>query len=767
MPVLFAVTLFVSATLLFLVEPMIAKMILPKFGGTPAVWNTCMVFFQAALLAGYAYAHATTHWLGVRRQAILHSALLFLPLISLPIAVSQNWAPPPEEDPRPVLLWLLVLSVGLPFFVVAASAPLMQKWFTATGHSAARDPYFLYAASNLGSMLALLAYPSLIEPTLRLKSQGWWWAGGYGILLLLSLTCAWAVWRFSPAENSSKSSGANAGPGEEDGENPESKPSMIRRLHWVALAFVPSSLMLGVTTYLSTDVAPIPLIWVIPLALYLLTFVLVFSRLPHPVHVFMVWTLPVLVLVQTFVMLSDVTERLPGLMPLHLGTFFVVAMVCHGRLAQDRPSTRHLTEFYLWLSVGGVLGGLFNALVAPVIFDTFTEYHLVLVLACLLMAPWGRLWEKPQALGLDLLLPGLLGLFAGWFIFLLETTKAWEQINRFTDGPVIRVFGKLFPEEDPPTASQVLAALQYGIPSLLCFALVYRPLRLGLGLAAIMLASTYHTTKDERSKLMHRERGFFGILTITREGGFHSLTHGHILHGMQHFEPESDRREALTYYYRTGPIGQVFEAIIEPNHKEHIAVVGLGTGTLASYGEPGQEFTFYEINPAVERLARNPAYFTYLQDCRARCQVVLGDARLSLVNAEDQYYDLIAVDAFSSDAIPVHLLTREAVELYFRKLREGGILALHISNRYLDLKPVARDLARDLNLLCRVQYDDSRTEEEKEKGKSTSAWAILVRQEADLGPLAADTRWRPPPDTAGSARWTDDFSNILGVFQWK
>jgi SAM-dependent methyltransferase len=283
-----------------------------------------------------------------------------------------------------------------------------------------------------------------------------------------------------------------------------------------------------------------------------------------------------------------------------------------------------------------------------------------------------------------------------------------------------------------------------------------------------MLASTYHTTSEEQGSLMHRERGFFGILTITRDSdGFHSLTHGHILHGMQHFEPESDRREALTYYYRTGPIGQVFEAIIEPNHKEHVAVVGLGTGTLASYGEPGQEFTFYEINPAVERIARNPAYFTYLQDCRARCQVVLGDARLSLDKADDHYYDLIAVDAFSSDAIPVHLLTREAVELYFRKLREGGILALHISNRYLDLEPVARDIARDLGLLCRVQSDDSRTEEEKEKGKSTSTWAILVRQETDLGPLDADTRWRPPRDTPGPAPWTDDFSNILGVFQWK
>jgi hypothetical protein len=768
MPVLFAVTLFLSATLMFWVELMIAKMILPKFGGTPAVWNTCMVFFQGGLLAGYAYAHVTTRWLGVRRQAILHSALLFFPLISLPIVVSEAWAPSPEKDPAPVLLGLLFLSVGLPFFVVAASAPLMQKWFTATGHSAGRDPYFLYAASNLGSMLVLLAYPTLIEPNLPLKLQSWVWAGEYGMLLLLGLACAWAVWRFSPAENARKDPEDSPATDGEDSADYEPKPGIARRLKWVALAFVPSSMMLGVTTYLSTDVAPIPLIWVVPLALYLLTFILVFSRLPYLVHVFLVWALPVLVLVQTFLMLSGVTGHLPWLIPLHLGTFFVVAMVCHGRLAQDRPSPRHLTEFYLWMSVGGVLGGLFNALLAPVVFKTFTEYYLVLVLACLLMAPWGRLWEKPLSFGLDLALPAILGVFACGLIFQLEDPKIAQNETGEFIGQVKAALSTLLPADTPPSYSEVQNILEYGIPCLLCFILAYRPLRLGLGLAAIMLASTYYTTKDERDSLMHRERGFFGILTITRDShGFHSLTHGHILHGMQRFEPESARHEALTYYHRTGPIGQVFEAIIEPNHKEHIAVVGLGAGTMASYGEPGQEFTFYEINPAVERIARNPSYFTYLSDCRANWSVKLGDARLSLTQAPDHYYDLIAVDAFSSDAIPVHLITREAIELYFDKLREDGILALHISNRYLDLEPVARDLASDLGLLCRVENDNSRTEEEKQHGKSTSTWVLLVRQEADLGPLATDTRWRPPSDQLGPALWTDDFSNILEVFMWQ
>jgi hypothetical protein len=767
MPLLFAVTLFLSAFLLFSVEPMIGKMILPKFGGTPAVWNTCMVFFQGGLLVGYAYAHVTTRWLGVRRQAILHSVLLLFPLISLPITVSKDWAPPPEASPAPVLLGLLFISVSVPFFVVAASAPLLQKWFAATGHSAGRDPYFLYAASNLGSMLALLAYPALIEPKLRLAWQSWLWAAGYGILLLFGLICAWLVWRVSPVQHAGNNSEANAGSDEDNSANQGAGLGILRRLNWVALAFVPSSLMLGVTTYLSTDVAPIPLIWVIPLALYLLTFILVFSRLPYLVHLFFMWLLPVLVLVQTFLMLSGVTGHWQYLMPLHLGTFFVVAMVCHGRLAQDRPSTRHLTEFYLWMSVGGVLGGLFNALLAPIVFKTFTEYYLVLVLACLLMAPWGRLWERPLSFGLDLVLPGALGLFAGWLIFHCHAYESWQGIKQFT-GQIADVFTKFFPGEDPPSAYEVRTALEFGIPSLLCFAFVYRPLRLGLGVAAIMLASTYYTHTEEQDSLMLRERGFFGILTISRDSdGFHSLTHGHILHGSQRFDPESDRHIATTYYHRTGPIGQVFEGIIELNHKEHIAIVGLGTGTLASYGRPGQEFDFYEINPAVERIAKNPTYFTYWTDCQASKKVILGDARLSLVKAPDHYYDLIAVDAFSSDAIPVHLITKEAIQLYFQKLSDGGILALHISNRYLDLEPVARDLAGDLDLLCRVENDDSVTDEEKEEGKSTSTWVLLARQEEDLGSLAADSRWRPPKQKPGRAEWTDDFSNILGVFMWR
>lgn len=353
-------------------------------GGTPGVWNTCMVFFQASLLAGYIYAHAATAWLGVRRQAALHVGLLLLPLSTLPIAVSIGWSPPVEENPIPWLLALLLVSVGLPFFVISASAPMLQKWFASTGHPAAKDPYFLYRASNLGSMLGLLAYPALLEPTLQLAEQSWLWSWGYGLLILLTLGCAVILWRGPVSATHSLSLGASH---DSHGlltiEDSGSGLTVSRRMRWVALSFVPSSLMLGVTTHLSTDIAAIPLLWVIPLALYLFSFVLVFARKPSLSHQFMVRRLPFLILASAITIFSKATQPVWLLMPLHLLTFFVAAMVCHGEMAKDRPPTRHLTEFYLWMSVGGVLGGLFNALVAPMVFSTVVEFPLAMVAASL------------------------------------------------------------------------------------------------------------------------------------------------------------------------------------------------------------------------------------------------------------------------------------------------------------------------------------------------------------------------------------------------
>jgi hypothetical protein len=375
LPILFALTLFISASLLFCIEPMIAKMILPVLGGSPSVWSTCMVFFQGVLLTGYAYAYAMTAWLGLRRQVALHFGVLLLPLLVLPFAITPGTvrAPSPDSNPSVWLLGLLLTSVGLPFFVGASTAPLLQKWFAETRHPAAKDPYFLYGASNLGSLIALLGYPILMEPSLRLAQQGLLWAVGYGVLAALTLICAVLVLRAPralPHAIDESLSGAAA-----------SHPLVRQRLSWVAFAFIPSSLLLGVTTYLSTDVASIPLFWIIPLALYLVTFVLAFSR--REILPFRERTRALRLAILVLVLVTCLHSVQAIFVPLHLLVFFLAALVCHGELARRRPSVRHLTEFYLAISLGGVLGGVFNALIAPVVFDRVVEYPLAMVLACL------------------------------------------------------------------------------------------------------------------------------------------------------------------------------------------------------------------------------------------------------------------------------------------------------------------------------------------------------------------------------------------------
>ena len=404
MVLVFGLTLFVSSVLLFLVQPMVGKMILPSLGGTPAVWNTCMVFFQAALLGGYAYAHASVNWLGVRRQAALHLILLFIPLAVLPIVIGQDATPPTRGNPVFWLLGQLAWRVGLPFFVVSTSAPLLQRWFADTGHPAAKDPYFLYAASNLGSFLALLAYPLVVEPTLHLESQSVVWAGGYGALIGLILICAIVVWR-------SRSGGGTNPVGQDEalsGDLPAtSAPTPGRRLRWVLLALVPSSLMLGVTTHVTTDLAPVPLLWIIPLALYLLTFVFVFARKPPISHALMLRVFPFAIVPAAILVVLVELPPVPDvvLVLVQLVTFFVAAMVCHGELVASRPAAGHLTEFYLWMSVGGVLGGLFNAVISPVLFNSLIEYPLMLVAACLALGVRGQGRGKPRVRYLDVVLP--------------------------------------------------------------------------------------------------------------------------------------------------------------------------------------------------------------------------------------------------------------------------------------------------------------------------------------------------------------------------
>jgi hypothetical protein len=758
---LYAITLFASATLLFVVQPMVGKMVLPLLGGTPAVWSTCMVFFQAALLGGYAYAHASTSWLGVARQARWHRVLLVLPLAVLPLGVDASLLRGGEASLVLDVLLVLTITVGLPFFVVSASAPLLQTWFTHTGHPAARDPYFLYAASNLGSMLALLAYPTLIEPKLSLRESGWLaqthlWSAGYGVLAVLIVLCTLTVPRI-----------ASVNPTAAADEWRETIP-LTRRLSWMAFAFVPSSLLLGATTYITTDIAAVPLLWVPPLAIYLLSFIIAFGRSP-------LWlqravesaTLPVILAV-LFLLVSGFRQRIWISVLWHLLLLLVVALACHGTLARDRPGPSRLTEFYLLISVGGMLGGLLNALIAPAVFDSLAEYPLVMVLAGLLV---GRSRMASAGQSPAYLLDVILGLGTGMLALVLYS----DTLSlRFDFAFLTRALG--LASGGPQwldTLEQALNKLVvYAPPLILAFRWRRRPLTLGTALVGVLVVAGF--VESRNIEQIHQARSFFGVLRVTRdraETGYTELRHGTTLHGRQSLEGKR-RGEPLSYYHRAGPMGQIFAEFDRRVTLRRIAVIGLGTGTLAAYAQPGDRLVFYEIDPLVQAIALDRAYFTYLSDAQTRgvtVRVELGDARVRLERARqerpDERYDLIVVDAFSSDAIPVHLLTRQALQLYLEMLTPRGLLALHLSNRYLDLERVAANLAEDADLGGRLLQHDEAGETQ---GGTRSTWAVLARTPEALGQLALDARWTVTQLEVDPrvGVWTDDFHNPLSIMRW-
>jgi len=720
----YTAAIFTSAFLLFLVQPMFSRMVLPLLGGTPAVWNTCMLFFQAALLGGYLYAHLGARRLGVRRQAAAHVALLALAAALLPISVAGA-APKGGAAPIPWLLLLMLTTVGLPFFALSATGPMLQKWFSRTGHPGAANPYWLYAASNLGSMLALLGYPFVMEPRLRLMEQSRVWAAGYALLALFVAASAYLLWRLAPA-------GAAASAVDEatvDAGEAAPLPGRTKAL-WVALAFVPSSLLLSVTTFITTDVSPVPLLWVVPLALYLLTFTLAFAVRPPLKHRWVLAAQPFFIAMVSMLLMYGWTRKPLLVIPVHLLAFFVIALACHGELARRRPPVSHLTEFYLWIAVGGVLGGIFNVLVAPVIFSRVYEYPIVLALACL-ARPWPAKRPAGRALAANLLRT------VGLVVALVLVSRP----------------------EVPGIPTWMMLPLA-GLALVLVSALLGRaPVFLAVCIGAALFIQTTLVLRREPTLLAHRSfYGRYAVLDIHSQGDYHALYNGSTLHGAQGVRAD-ERREPLTYYVRTGPLGQIFTATADEAGRRRVAVVGLGAGTVAAYGNKGEDWTFYEIDPGIVKIARNPRYFTYLHDSPARINIVLGDARLSMTHAPAHKYDLIVVDAFNSDAIPVHLLTREAIGVYLDKLAPGGIIALHLSNRYLDLEPVVAALARERGLAARVG-----TSTLSGFFFSASTWAVMARSDADLGPLAADARWPRAKTRRGVPAWTDDYSSLLSVW---
>ena len=734
--VVFTVTMFVSAALLFLMEPMFAKMVLPLLGGTAAVWNTCLVFFQTVLLGGCAYAHASVKLLSRRGAAGLHLALLLAALLVLPFRIPHGWLPPAQHNPVSWLLLLLSTGVGLPFFAISASTPLLQNWFSHSGHHSAADPYFLYAASNCGSLLGLLAYPLLLEPGLRLGQQSRVWAWCYGLLLLLVLGCAGLVWR-APYKPTS-GSGLRTDTTQNSTNQVHGRINRWERFRWVALAFVPSSLMLGVTSALTTETVAIPLLWVLPLSLYLLSFTLAFARRPVLSHEWLIRRLPFLILAASITIITKAILPLYVLIPIDLLTLFAVAMVCHGEIARSRPSARHLTEFYLWLSTGGALGGAFNALIAPLLFSSLAEFPLALVLAAALRPSIDVMKSTSRDRKLDFVMPIALGLCVAATILAL-------QAKGLKPGRTLNI-------------------LIFGYSMVWCLSFGKRPLRFALGVAALILAS--HVYTGPFGHILHTERSFYGVYRITDDdtNRFRVLFHGGTSHGMQSLD-KSRACEPLAYYSRDGPIGSVFAAYRGDAVHREVAIIGLGAGSMAPYQMPGQQFTFYEIDPLVERIARDPHYFTFISGCAPQVRVVLGDARLALSDAPDQRYGIIVLDAFSGDSIPLHLVTRDALRLYVRKLAPRGVLAFHITNLYLNLQPVLGNLAHDAGLVCLVNDDMGVSENDIKNGKFPSIWAVMARQQGDLVTLAHEPRWKQLGASADARAWTDDFSNIVSIIK--
>jgi SAM-dependent methyltransferase len=672
--ILFALTIFASAFLLFLVQPIIAKQILPWFGGSAAVWTTCLVFFQSALLAGYAYADVVVRRLALRRQSLLHVALLIASILMLPIIPGAFWKPSGTENPAALILGLLTVTLGLPYFLLSTTSPLLQAWFAQ--RYPGRNPYRLFALSNLASLLALIGYPFLIEPWIATRTQATAWSLGYAVFVALCAATAWRSFRSGAATPTPQA----PTPADVNATNSD-WPSAMRALLWCTLAATGSVLLLSVTNHITQNVAAVPLLWIVPLTLYLLTFILCFeSRRWYPRDLVLPAAAAMLGVMAWCVADPNLTHEFELQLAVFCAGLFVACMFCHGELARLKPAPRYLTRFYLMVSLGGAVGAALVGIVAPLVLPAHFELVLGLIAtACLL---------------------------------------AW-QVRRDP-----RVFAVL--------------ALVAGATT--------------IGCAVWSVVNFYDST-------IVTARNFYGVLRVQETGAdvsrHRSLIHGTIMHGLQYLAPPFNRR-ATSYYTVTSGIGRLLDTLHPRKEPLRVGVIGLGTGTLAVYGTPGDLYRFYDINPAVVSIARQD--FTYLAQSEARIETPLGDARLTLEPSAD--LDLLAIDAFSSDAIPVHLITSEALALYARHLKPGGVVAFHVTNRFLDLVPVVRALA-DANGMQAVWIHD----EGDDSLASRSDWVLVsanrsLLAQARIADAASEIEARPD-----WRLWTDDFNNLFQVLR--
>lgn len=736
-PPLFVVAVFTSAALVFMVQPMVAKLVLPLLGGSPAVWNTSMAFFQIALLAGYGYAHYLQKIPQVRRQITFHiTALAIAGLTLFPLSISKLAGEPSSNHPALWLLAVLALSIGLPFAILSATAPLVQAWHARVFRGQdASEPYSLYAASNLGSLLALLAYPIVMEPLLTLHSQRWTWSSGYWLFVLILASLAVMVWKRSEIPvGESTAAPAKTTPA----------PSWRERAIWVALAAIPSSLMLGVTAHLATDVASAPFLWVAPLALYLVTFIIAFQTKPA-IPLWATLTFQGAAVAACAATLQFGSNAIELQILVHLAAFFLTALVCHTALVARRPDPEHLTEFYLCMSLGGVVGGSFNAFVAPVIFNWVVEYPLVLALSCL-----ARPWGKGPLNYTQITIAGLGAVAA------MGAAIAVQQV-----GPTLEVKLAL--------AATTVAVFLMRDRALLMFALMI-----------VLLLSA--SAVGDRVDVIRTDRSFFGVLRQSRLMIPHTsptpppdlanfsgtevrlLAHGTTLHGAQAVDPRYHCRP-LVYYAAETPIGQVFTRSLSDKPALRIGAVGLGTGSVAGYVRPTDHLTFFEIDPLVIRISHDSGDFDYTTKCaKGPVDFVLGDARLTLEKQPKDEFDILLIDAFSSDSVPAHLLTVEAVRGYLTHIKPDGVLILHLSNRNLELLGPAMAVAKAAGGYALLQ-------EHPVPSNSPSMWEsaedalIIGRSPQALARYAADDRWQPSrPDLVKP--WTDDYTNLIGAM-WR
>jgi SAM-dependent methyltransferase len=739
---LYAITIFLSAFLLFQVQPLIAKIILPWFGGSAAVWSAAMLFFQLVLLAGYAYAHCSIRFLRAKQQMIVHVALLLASCALLPILPSETWKPSESGDPTLRILMLLIATIGLPYFLLSSTSPLLQAWYVR--RSGSGMPYRLFALSNFGSMLALVSFPFLVEPRLTSRWQAYSWSFGY---VAFALVCTLAAW-FSKEESKTEPRPREA-VSPTDPPSPRPRPAELAL--WVALAAIASILLVSITTHLSQNVAPIPLLWVLPLALYLATFMIAFEsdKLYHR-GVMFVLLVPIFYYMSRDLYADSGNLHIKILIPVFSGGLFLCCMLCHGELARRRPAPRYLTLFYLMVSLGGALGGSFVALIAPRIFPSNLELPLALgacaVLGAVVM--WDAVFERPKRIFPILFMLASAAAVAAALIYPIEAPVMHLHYQQAFLAAACSIFGALI--------------LLYGTGHPVGQWILRVGLLMCVAMLLVRLASMeYQNAKGYRLVV----RNFYGVLHVkdsqaTNDDEYteRSLLHGTINHGSQILD-EPLRYKSTSYYGVDSGVGRAIRAV-QKRGAIRVGVVGLGAGVLSNYGRRGDFYRIFEINPLVERIAQTE--FSFYPHSPADKKILMGDARLTMERLDGLQLDVLAVDAFSSDAIPVHLLTREALAVYFRHLKPNGILALHISNRYLDLEPVCKGGADFFHKDAMTVTDDG----EEAPYLSASTWVLLTSGTDIFNDDAFKNADIQPSKTMPNFRaWTDDYSNVFQILK--